>query len=210
MQIVIATRKVDSPSAFCTLHCGHTEGQGENMEEVWKDIAGYEGLYQVSNLGRVKSLKKFNVNTGEYEGRVKLLKATYNRRGYPVVTLIDRTIRKGKTIHRLVAQAFIENPHNLPQVNHKDENKKNNNASNLEWCDNSYNHDYGTRIERCAAKLKKKVVQYSLSGVFIAEYDGVRDAAKANGFKANSSISECCVGKRQTAYGYIWKYKEAE
>lgn len=180
------------------------------MQEVWKDINGYEGLYQVSNLGRVKSLERFNVNTGNYESRERFLKLSYNKRGYPTVTLINRTKRVLKTIHRLVAEAFVPNPNNLPQVNHKDEIKTNNNADNLEWCSNSYNHDYGTRTERCAEKLKKKVVQYSLSGSYIAEYDGVRDVARLNGFKANSCISECCAGKRKTAYGYIWRYKEAE
>lgn len=180
------------------------------MHEEWRDIEGYEGLYQVSSLGRVRSLKRFNVNTGEYENRLRILKSTFNKRGYKMVTLINRTVRKSKTVHRLVAQAFIPNPNNLPQVNHKDENKENNSVGNLEWCDNAYNHGYGTRIERCAAKLKKKVIQYSLDGGFMAEYDGVRDAVKANGFKANSSISECCTGKRKTAYGYIWRYKEAE
>ena len=186
------------------------KGYGDNMEEVWKDIAGYEGLYQVSNLGRVKSLKGFNLNTGCYESRVKILKLSHNRRGYPMVMLIDKTERKGKTVHRLVAEAFIPNHENLPQVNHKDEDKRNNHVSNLEWCSNAYNHDYGTRIERCAEKLKKKIIQYSLDNSFIAEYDGVRDAAKVNGFKASSSISECCSGKRKTAYGYVWKYKEAK
>lgn len=180
------------------------------MQEVWKDVVGYEGLYQVSNMGRVKSLKRFNVNTGKYEPREKMLKLSYNKRGYPMVMLINKTIRKGKVVHRLVAEAFIPNPEHLPQVNHKDENKENNKVENLEWCDNAYNHNYGTRIERCAEKLKKKVVQYSVGGTFIAEYDGVRDAALINGFRASSSISECCAGKRKTAYGYIWRYKEAE
>lgn len=180
------------------------------MQEVWKDIAGYEGLYQVSNHGRVKSLERFNVNTGSYELRERMLKLSHNKRGYPMVMLINKTNRKGKAVHRLVAEAFIPNPDCLPQVNHKDENKNNNCVDNLEWCDNSYNHNYGTRIERCAAKLKKKVVQYSIGGVFIAEYEGIRDAAKANNFKSCSCISECCNEKRKTAYGYIWKYKEAE
>lgn len=180
------------------------------MKEIWKDIPGYEGLYQVSNLGNINSLKKYNVNTGIYEEREKILKKSYDKRGYQTITLINKTKRKTRTVHRIVAEAFIPNPNDLPQVNHKDEDKTNNCADNLEWCDNLYNYNYGTRIERVTAKLKKKVKQYSLNGILIAEYDGIRDAAKINGFKASSCISECCKGKRKTAYGYIWKYKEVE
>ena len=169
-----------------------------------KAIKNFEDFYEITDKGEIITLKR-----DKYIKKEKITKGYKNKKGYLV---FDFRRKGGKVmlVHRLVAEAFLPNPKKLPQVNHKDENKENNFVSNLEWCDNSYNHDYGTRIERCAAKLKKKVVQYSLCGAFIAEYDGVRDAARLNGFKANSCISECCVGKRKTAYGYIWRFKEAE
>lgn len=179
------------------------------MQEIWKDIEGYEGLYQVSNQGNVKSLETWDVNKGCYVKREKLLKFDYHRRGYQIVTLTSKKKRKRHQVHRLVAKAFIANPENLPQVNHKDENKQNNHISNLEWCTNYYNNQYGSRNERAANKLKKHVVQFDYGMHMIKKYDSVVDAVKQNNFKTATSISECCNGKRKTAYGYVWKYKEA-
>ena len=169
------------------------------MKEVWKDIAGYEGLYQVSNLGKVKSL-----------ARNKQLKFDYHKRGYQIVTLCNNKVRKRLQVHRLVASAFIENPNALPQVNHIDENKRNNNVDNLEWCSNDYNNRYGTRDARMAAKHKKPICQYDTNNNFVKGYDSIIEAVKQNDFKTGTSISECCRFKRKTAYGYIWKYKDAE
>lgn len=180
------------------------------MQEIWKDIAGYEGLYQVSNLGNVRSLERYNVNVGEYQQRTRLLKQVSDKRGYKTVTLIKRKNRKTTTVHRLVAGAFLPNPDNLPQVNHKDENKKNNTVQNLEWCENNYNYNYGTRVERVTKKLQKPILQFDEHGKLLNEFDGLRAAQRALNLTSSSSISECCNGKRQTAYGYIWKYKEAE
>lgn len=117
------------------------------MEEFWKDIKGYEGFYQVSNLGRVKSLAKYQKGNGGsiFWRKETILKPANSGRGYLMVVLIKNKKRKSYILHRLVADAFIPNPYNLPQVNHKDENKTNNVVSNLEWCDNKYNSNYGTR-----------------------------------------------------------------
>ena len=112
------------------------------MDEIWKDKKNYEGHYQVSNFGRVKSIKF---------GKEKILKQSI-RHGYYCVVLSKNGILKNYFVHRLVAEAFIDNPDNLPQVNHKDECKTNNIVSNLEWCDRKYNINYGTRTEKCSKK----------------------------------------------------------
>ncbi len=131
------------------------------MEEIWRDIAGYEGLYQVSNLGRVKSLerttKRFNgFKVCEYKDGNKILKQSKNYKGYLFVGLCKNGKEKKYKVHRLVAEAFIDNPNNLPQVNHKNENKECNISNNLEWCTNKYNCNYGTRNERIYKKKFKK------------------------------------------------------
>lgn len=172
------------------------------MEEIWKDIEGYEGLYQVSNMGRVRSLRK-NI----------ILKKSITNRGYERVVLFIGNKPKGFTVHRLVAMAFIPNPDNLPQVNHKDENKTNNCAGNLEWCTQEYNHNYGTINIRISQKQlndknkSKVVLQYTLDGTFIKEWKSTRDVKRNLGF-THTRISECCRNIRKTAYGYIWKYKK--
>lgn len=111
------------------------------MQEVWKDIAGYEGLYQVSNFGRVKSTPRARTKGG-------LLKPQHDRKGYIVFGLCKNGRNRMLKAHRLVAEAFIPNPGNLPEVNHKDEDKANNCADNLEWCTTPYNINYGTRTAR--------------------------------------------------------------
>lgn len=121
------------------------------MKEIWKDIEGYEGLYQISNLGRVKSLEKY-VNTAiknntKVKRKEQILKQ-YNKNGYLQVTLTHNNKRKYFGVHRLVANAFIPNLNNYPQVNHKDENTLNNCVDNLEWCTAKYNCNYGTRNSR--------------------------------------------------------------
>lgn len=120
------------------------------MIEEWRDIEGYEGFYQVSNLGRVKSLARVVMRSDGKPNPVneKILKYGMNRDYCAVVLCKDRK-KKMYKVHRLVAMAFLSNPHNLPEVNHKDENKKNNCVDNLEWCTSKYNTNYGTCIERC-------------------------------------------------------------
>lgn len=172
------------------------------MEEIWKDIEGYEGLYQVSNVGRVKSVRK-NI----------ILKSRIERNGYESVKLSANNISKGYYIHRLVANAFIPNPDNLPQVNHKDENKTNNCVDNLEWCTRHYNHNYGTINIRISQKQlndknkSKVVLQYSLDGTFIKEWKSTMDVQRNLGFD-NANIVNVCNGKRRIAHGYLWKYKK--
>ena len=164
------------------------------MYEIWKDIENYEGLYQISNKGHVKSL---------YKGSERILKLWDNGRGYLRVQLTKENTSKHIRVHRLVARAFIPNPYNLPEINHIDENKKNNSVENLEWCDRRYNVNYGTRNER----VSRKILQYSKSGEFIREWQGAREVERVLGI-ANSHIIDCCKGRYKSAYGFIWKYKE--
>lgn len=162
------------------------------MEE-WRDIKGYEGLYQVSNEGRVKGLKRNN-----------LRKFNDNGYGYYMVLLSKDGIKKPLYVHRLVAEAFIPNPDNLPQVNHKNELKHQNNVDNLEWCSNKYNMNYGTARERTSEKQRKEVHQFKLDGELVKIYNGINTCAEF-GFEP-SCISQCCNGVRKTHKGYIWKY----
>ena len=180
--------------------------------EVWKDIPGYEGIYQVSNLGKVKSIDrevKCKNSVRFYKG--KALSQCKDDKGYYRVLLAVAGKHKSCQVHRLVAEAFIPNPENLPEVNHKDENPSNNCVENLEWCSKVYNLAYGTGRNRSIQSHRKKILQFDMNNRLVAEYEGVNIAAKAIG-KPNdaTAITKCCKGKKQTAYGYIWRYKEAE
>ena len=119
-------------------------------KRVWKDIPGYEGLYQVSDTGQVRTLNYRRT------GQTKILKPGYTKDGYTIVVLCKDGKGKTYTVHRLVALAFIPNADNLTEVNHKDENKTNNHVSNLEWCDRTYNNNYGTRNKRASKTMKNK------------------------------------------------------
>lgn len=124
------------------------------MKEIWKDIKEYEGLYQISNLGNVKSLPKM---VGFRKRKEKILKTYYDKNGYVKVILCKENKTRFLSVHRLMAEAFIPNPNNFPQINHKDENKQNNNLENLEWCTCKYNINYGTRTERAMKRFRNEV-----------------------------------------------------
>ena len=161
-------------------------------KEYWKPVVGYEGLYEVSNLGRVKSLKF---------GKERILKPQKDTSGYLCVTLCKNNNQCQFKVHRLVAEAFIPNPNNLPQINHKDECKTNNIVSNLEWCDRKYNVNYGTRTEKCS----KKVYQYTLDGKFVKEWKSTAECGR-NGYNYGN-VAACCRGKLKKYKNFIWKYK---
>lgn len=167
------------------------------MEEIWKDVEGYEGLYQVSNLGNVRSL---NYN---HRGIVKNLRLSEMGRGYLLVELSAGG--KGRTflVHRLVASAFIPNPNNHPEVNHKDENKHHNNVNNLEWCTRAYNDAYGTGRVR-HAKLISKPVEQMKDGVVVKRWLSATEASRCG--YSRTRVSECCNGRQQTHKGYEWRY----
>ena len=171
-----------------------------NLKEVWKDIKGYEGLYQVSNMGKIKSLKFSHGN------KEKILKGNKEKFGYLVVTLYKNKGRKNFKIHRLVAETFIPNPKNLPQVNHIDGNKQNNRIDNLEWCTakENTNHAHKTGLAN-NDNLKIKVKQYDLNGNFIREWDSITDIEKSLNID-KSSVVKVCRHKRNQAGGYVWDY----
>ena len=174
--------------------------------ETWRAIAGYEGLYEVSDLGRIKSLgnNKFR--------KEKILKPGKNNWGYLQVCLCKDCHTKRLLVHRLVAEAFIPNPNNLETINHKDEDKTNNVASNLEWMSIKDNINYGTHNKRVSeARLNhpafsKKVQMFDKkTGELLATFPSTNEAGRVTGI-ANQSISKCCNGKYKSAGGYIWGY----
>lgn len=174
-------------------------------KEIWKDIKGYPN-YMVSSWGRVKSL---NYN---HTGKERILKQQL-KRGYLYVGLRKNKKFKHCGVHRLVAEAFLDNPNNLPEVNHKDENKTNNFVSNLEFCDRKYNMNYGTARERMIkglinhSKKSKPVLQIDKNtNEVIAVFPSIREVERQLGF-ANQHISSCCNGKFKQVYGYKWSFK---
>lgn len=172
------------------------------MREIWKEIDGYGGFYEVSNTGKVKSYKK----TGKGgEGHILVSSET---RGYETVGLCDGSGKK-KTVlvHRLVASAFVQNPNCYSEVNHIDENKKNNCAENLEWCSRTYNMSYKSARVRQGISCGKPVKQATLNGIVIAVYSSAEMAGKLLQIDP-SSIHKCCKGNRENAGGYNWKYSD--
>lgn len=176
------------------------------MEE-WKDILGFEGLYQVSSFDRIKSLPK--IGSGGHLNCI-ILKPNTIKDGYLAVSLYKDKKKYSKKVHQLVAIAFVPNPNSYSQINHKDEDKTNNHVNNLEWCDSSYNNNYGkqsrlNRISRGAIR-GRKVQQLSLDGTLLKEWDSIRGIERELGFK-NSNIIRCCKGIASEAYNFKWRYK---
>lgn len=167
------------------------------MKEIWKDIVGYEGLYQVSDFGRVKSMPRWGTTKEE-----KTLKQYKNRYGYMYVCLYKNSKPKKYTVHTLVAKAFIPNPENKPEVNHKKGNKADNRASELEWATKSENkkHSYKVLNEK---HYTKQVICIETGKM----YNSLLEASKECGCQ-KTHISDCCRGRRNTTGGYHWKYKD--
>jgi hypothetical protein len=160
--------------------------------EIFKEIKGYENLYQVSNQGRIYGVK-----------RGKFLRPLLNNNGYMMVNLCKDNKLKKCLIHRLVANAFIPNPLNLSDVNHRSEIKTDNRVENLEWMSHKENCNYGMK----KIKVSKKILQFTKDGKFVKEYPSAIEASRQTRI-SNQSISQCCLGKTHSAGKYIWKFKE--
>lgn len=184
------------------------------MQEIWKDIEGYEGLYQVSNLGRVKSLARIttfkNRDSVRYETE-KILTLAKHHKGYLKAQLRKEDVLKGYFIHRLVALAFIPNPENKSTVNHKDGDKSNNTVDNLEWMTNQENmkhaYDTGIRNNDKVSEMKwKPVAQYTKDGELLRTYKSVKEALEENPGFHQSGVARCARGQQKTAHGFGWRY----
>lgn len=181
------------------------------MQEIWRDVVGYEGLYKVSNLGNVLSIPR----RGTHLRKEHLLKQYKTKKGYLNVFLVKKCKSFYTGTHRLVAQAFIPNPKNKQQVNHIDGNKENNCVDNLEWVTNQENMDHSWRIglrnkdkiykSGKDNKLSIKINQYSINGNLIKTWFCLKDVERELGFSP-ANICACCKHRRNIAYGYIWRY----
>lgn len=183
--------------------------------EIWKPYKGYEGLYEVSNWGRVKSL---NYN---HTGEERIMKPSQDKDGYSVLTLSNGKPLQFK-VHRIVAETFLPNPENKPCVNHKiegDDGKTINmvffnedgsvdeERTTIEWVTVKENNNYGTSLQRGAKARSKPVLQFTLDGEFVREYPSITEANISLGVSPKSGcIGRCCQGKRKSAYGFKWCY----
>ena len=169
--------------------------------EIWKPVRNYEGLYEVSNLGRVKSLNY------KRTGKERILKAGKSGNGYLQVNLYKDGNREQPLVHRLVATAFLDNADNLPEVNHKDEDKTNNCVENLEYCSRLYNMNYGTGSKRSAEKRSKPVFSVDKKSGLIMWWESAKEAERCTGIN-NGNIINCCQGRQKSAGGHIWFYTD--
>lgn len=193
------------------------------VKEIWKDIPGYNGRYQASNLGKVRSTDrvviKSNGSLQLYKGRI--LKTTESTGGYLYVAVSKEQNKFiSRRLHRLIAKTFIPNPNNYPQINHINENKKDNRAENLEWCDNKYNVNYGHRAEKFIASMRnnktlsKEVNQYDLKGNYLRSFPSTAEAARYLNRNTAPEVTSCRIGqccrhlykKGNAAYGYLWEF----
>ncbi len=188
------------------------------IDEIWKDIKGYEGLYQASTLGEIRRTESVVVDKNKKRIRKfknKIIKQILRKDGYYFVNLSKNGKVKTAKVHRLIAETFLKNDKNYNIINHKDGNKKNNNITNLEWCSCSHNNKEAYRLGlRKPTILKgalngssKSVLQYDTSNNFIKKWSCIKEASKELKIK-DSNISLVCKGKRNKAGGYKWKYKD--
>ena len=166
------------------------------MTEIWKDIPGYEGLYQVSNLGQVRTLNY------RKSRKPKILLCEVDPKGYKRIQLSKGGKGTHYLIHRLVAICFIENPENLPIINHKDEDPSNNRIDNLEWCSIQYNNNYNRKYINTKSK---KVNCFDLQGNLVKTYNSMNEAETQDGF-THGAIAKVCRGERKTHHGYRFEY----
>lgn len=177
------------------------------MEEVWKAVKGYEGLYEVSNSGKVRTLP--HTTNGITVPSTELKTSMHKSHRYIRLRLYKNGESKDYMLHRLVAQAFVPNPCNKPQINHIDGDRANNSASNLEWCTQAENNrhaiDMGLQNPWIMIQArKKKILQISMSGEVVKEWESMTEAAKALGLQV-SNISHCCKGRIKSTGGYKWQ-----
>ena len=172
------------------------------MEEEWRtavyDGEPYEG-FEVSNLGRILSLNYRNT------GKAELMTPSENTDGYFKINLRKNGETKTCYVHRLIAQTFIPNPENKPEINHIDEDKTNNRVDNLEWKWHKDNINHGTHNERSAKTRSKPVLQFSLTGEFIREWESTMECGR-NGFN-QGAVAACCRGELKQYKGFLWMYK---
>lgn len=171
------------------------------MEEIWRDIPGYEGLYKVSNLGQVKSLEREDSLGRRIKS--KILKTTKDKDGYLHLTLCKNGNKKQFRVHRAVLLAFKPMPLNKTQVNHKNELKDDNRLENLEWCDSAYNNNYNDKQKN----YRKPVIGINIKNGFIHSYTSALEAKKKTGID-RAGIVKCCKGYSKTAKGYKWFYEK--
>ena len=169
------------------------------MKEIWKDIKEYEGLYQISNYGRVKTL---NPGYNKIKSNIKSLRKCHD--GYYRISLYKDKKIKTYYIHKLVAKHFIPNPNNYSCINHKDENKLNNNISNLEWCTKKYNNIYSINKRK---KHKKGILQFDKNQKLINKWKSIAEASKKLNISYNA-IFRCCNNTQKYAGNYIWRYAD--
>lgn len=182
------------------------------MEEIWKAIVGYENFYEVSSMGRIRAIGTTNREGYCRYKTPKILSGGIDKDGYVIIVLCNGSTHRTKRVHRIVANHFIPNPDNLPCINHRDENKRNNSIENLEWCTTKYNDNYGSHNTNLSKSLRnhplksKPVIQLTKDGKFVAEYPSAREAQRVLKIK---NISTVCNGngRLKSSGGYLWKWK---